>query len=390
MRVLLVLGTSAGGVGAHVKDLARSLTASGHHVVLAGPSEAARHFGFAEVAATVVPLEVSDRPHPGRDVRAARRLAGLAAGADVVHAHGLRAAALAVLATAHGGPPVVATLHNAAPSGPVTGAVYAALERVVARGSSLVLGVSADLVERIERLGARRTALAVVAAPTRRDALADRESVRVGLGVPAGTALAVVVARLAPQKGLHVLLDAHRDLAEGAGLDLLTVVAGDGPLRAELQTRIEREGLPVRLLGQRGDVPDLLAAADVVVSSAVWEGQPVGIQEALHAGAAVVATDVGGTAAVVGDAALLVPPADPVSLSRAIRDVVLHGSVRDDLRSKAVERADHLPTSEDALAAALTAYASVAPGEGSSGEPGVGHPPGPRRGNGDPPVGGVR
>ena len=100
----------------------------------------------------------------------------------------------------------------------------------------------------------------------------------------------------------------------------------------------------MRLLGHRSDVPDLLAAADVVVSSAVWEGQPVGIQEALHAGAAVVATDVGGTAAVVGDAALLVPPADPVSLSRAIRDVVLHGSVRDDLRSKAVERSGQLPT----------------------------------------------
>jgi glycosyltransferase involved in cell wall biosynthesis len=98
-----------------------------------------------------------------------------------------------------------------------------------------------------------------------------------------------------------------------------------------------------------------------VVSSAVWEGQPVGIQEALHAGAAVVATDVGGTGAVVGDAALLVPPNDPVSLSRAIRDVVVHGAVRDNLRSRAVERAGELPTESDALAAALEAYRSVLP-----------------------------
>ena len=173
-------------------------------------------------------------------------------------------------------------------------------------------------------------------------------------------ALAVVAARLAPQKGLDVLLDAHRELLSD-DLDLVTVVAGDGPLRSSLEARIADEGLPVRLLGHRSDVPDLLAAADVVVSSAVWEGQPVGIQEALHAGAAVVATDVGGTAAVVGDAALLVPPADPVSLSRAIRDVVQHGSVRDDLRSKAVERSGQPPTEQDALDAALTAYASVLP-----------------------------
>jgi glycosyltransferase involved in cell wall biosynthesis len=141
----------------------------------------------------------------------------------------------------------------------------------------------------------------------------------------------------------------------------VTVVAGDGPLREQLQARIDAEHLPVRLLGHRADVPDLLAAADVVVSSAVWEGQPVGLQEALHAGAAVVATDVGGTAAVVGDAALLVPGGDPVSLSRAIRDVVVHGAVRDNLRSKSVERAAHLPTEDDALEAALAAYRSVLP-----------------------------
>ena len=223
-----------------------------------------------------------------------------------------------------------------------------------------MLGVSTDLVDRMDQLGARRTGLAVVAAPPAREAHRDRFAVRAELGVPDGAALAVVTARLAPQKGLDMLLDAHRELL-GEDLDLVTVVAGDGPLRASLEARIAEEGLPVRLLGHRTDVPDLLAAADVVVSSAVWEGQPVGLQEALHAGAAVVATDVGGTAAVVGDAALLVPPGDPVSLSRAIRDVVRYGSVRDDLRSKAVERSGHLPTEQDALEAALAAYASVLP-----------------------------
>ena len=128
------------------------------------------------------------------------------------------------------------------------------------------------------------------------------------------------------------------------------------------QARIDAEHLPVRLLGHRDDVPDLLAAADVVVSSAVWEGQPVGIQEALHAGAAVVATDVGGHR---------VPSSatPPCSCRRPTRSrcrgrsatSCVHGAVRDDLRSKAVERAADLPTEEDALEAALTAYRSVLP-----------------------------
>ena len=357
MRILQVLGTSAGGVGSHVHGLVRGLAEAGHHVVVACPRQAEDHFRFGAVASSVEALDVSDRPHPAHDVRAVRDLSRLAAGADVVHAHGLRAAALGVLATGRRGAPVVATLHNAPPSGAITGAVYAALERVVARGSALVLGVSPDLVHRMDRLGARRTGLAVVAAPPRRTAVVDRYAVRAALGVGGRSSLAVVVARLAPQKGIELLLDAHRELVDD--VDLVTVVAGDGPLREALQARIDAERLPVRLLGHRTDVPELLAAADVVVSSARWEGQPVALQEALHAGAAVVATDVGGTAAVVGDAALLVPPADAISLSRAIRDVVRHGAVRDDLRSKAVERAEHLPTEEDALAAALTAYRSV-------------------------------
>jgi glycosyltransferase involved in cell wall biosynthesis len=361
MRVLVVLGTSAGGVGNHVQGLVRSLTRAGHHVVVACPPEVDGHFALHEVAAAVVPLQLSDRPHPARDARAVRDLGRLVVGADVVHAHGLRAAAVAVLAVGRTPVPVVATLHNAAPSGALTGAVYGALERVVALRAALVLGVSADLVDRMRRLGARRTALAVVAAPRPRAVTRDRYAVRSGLGMGGRTALAVVVARLAPQKGLDLLLDAHRELKAGAPLDLLTVVAGEGPLREPLQARIDSEHLPVRLLGHRDDVPDLLAAADVVVSSAVWEGQPVGIQEALHAGAAVVATDVGGTGAVVGDAALLVPPGDAVSLSRAIRDVVVHGAVRDNLRSRAVERASELPTEADALDAALAAYRSVLP-----------------------------
>ena len=360
MKVLVVLGTSAGGVGQHVKGLVGWLGAAGHHVVVAAPSEVIAAFGLADLA-TCVPLEVTDRPNPARDAKALRELSWVAPGADVVHAHGLRAAALAVLAVGRGGPPVVSTLHNAAPTGTVTGKVYAVLERLVARGSALVLGVSADLVERMRLLGARRTGLAVVPAPPAREALRERHEVRDALGVEPHTALGVVVARLAPQKGLDTLLDAHRGLRDDPEVDLLTVVAGDGPLHDELATRIHAEKLPVRLLGRRTDVPDLLAAADVVVSSAVWEGQPVGLQEALHAGSAIVATDVGGTAAVVGDAAILVPPAQPVSLSRAIREVVLHGAVRDDLRSKSVERAGQLPTEADALAAALGAYRSVLP-----------------------------
>ena len=357
MRILLVLGTSAGGVGRHVHGLVEGLTSRGHSVVVACPSPVEAQFRFADAGARHLRLDVTDRPHPLRDARAVSVLAGVIRRADVVHAHGLRAGALACLGAIGTGRPVAVTLHNAPPQGRRSAAVYAVLERIVARRAAAVLGVSADLVERQERLGARSAGLAVIPGPAASDGVADRDAVRSALGIADDELLAVVVARLAPQKGLGTLLDATALLGD---LALEVVVAGDGPERDTLQSRIEREGLPVRLLGHRADVPDLLAAADVVVSSAVWEGQPINLQEALHAGAVIVATDVGGTAAVLGDAAVLVPPGDARTLARAIRSLAEDPGERSRLGERARTRSAQLPTPRDAVDAVERLYAGHA------------------------------
>ena len=359
MRILLVLGTSAGGVGRHVHGLVSGLVDQGHSVVVACPREVEAHFGFAAAGARHVPLTVTDRPHPLRDLRALSTLGDLLRHADVAHAHGLRAGALAGLAAVGSQVPVVVTLHNAAPTGRLTGKLYAVLERVVARRATVVLGVSQDLVDRMDDLGARNGGLAVIPGPRPSEMAgdpSDPSEVRRDLAVPEGRALAVVVARLAPQKGLHLLLDA---LGRVRDLPLEVVVAGEGPQRGELQARIDAEVLPVRLLGQRADVPALCAAADLVVSSAVWEGQPINLQEALHAGAAIVATNVGGSAAVVGDAALLVPGGDAQALADGIRVLVTDPPERARRQQLSRERAEALPTEADAVAAALEIYERV-------------------------------
>ena len=155
-----------------------------------------------------------------------------------------------------------------------------------------------------------------------------------------------------------MLLDAAAALHR---LDLLTVVAGDGPLRAGLQRRIDDEGLPVRLLGRRDDVPDLLAAADVVVSTAPsGRGSPLGLQEALHAGAAVVATDAGRHGGRHrGRRRSWSPPVTPPPCPQPVRDVVPHGGIRDNLRSTAGSGPGTCPREPTPLEAALRAYASV-------------------------------
>lgn len=359
MRIALVMGTSAGGTGKHVRDLTSGLVGAGHDVVVLAPAGELDQFDLAGAGAATVVLGVTDRPHPLHDSRAIATLREVCGGADVVHAHGARVGALAALSLVGLPTPLVVTLHNASPGGGLTGRVHAVLERVVARAADLVLGVSADIVDTQLTLGARRAELAVIAAPPPSAVTQDRYAVRKDLGIDARTLLLVTVARLAPQKDLDLLIDAVAEMLQRHDIKVLAVVAGDGPDRERLQLRIDALRVPVRLLGHRTDVADLIAAADAVVSTARWEGQPVGLQEALHSGAAIVATDAGGTGAVVGDAAILVPVGDVASMARALADVLLHGAVRDDLRSRAIGRGGELPTSDDALEAALTAYRSV-------------------------------
>lgn len=372
MRILLVTGLVAGGVGRHVEQLTAGLRERGHRVVVAAPADVAGRF---DLGPGTVDLPVGDRPHPLRDARTVRTLARVAAGADVVHAHGLRAGALAALARGTAGPatrrsrrtPLVVTTHNAPPDAPTARAVYLVMEQVVARSADLVLGVSPDLVERARRAGAPHTGPAVVPASPPAGRPVDREQVRrqvrgeLGLGDP-GPALVVTAGRLAPQKGLETLVEAHRRIEGERPGSAVLAVAGEGPERSALEAQVAAAGLTGRvlLLGHRRDVPDLLAAADLVVSSARWEGQPVWLQEALQQGAPIVATDVGGTGVLLGECGLLVDPDAPDlpgRLAATMAPVLRDPALAQDLRSRAGARARQLPDARDAVEAVLAAYA---------------------------------
>jgi glycosyltransferase involved in cell wall biosynthesis len=209
--------------------------------------------------------------------------------------------------------------------------------------------VSGDLVAELRAHGARDAARALVPAPPTLPPTRTREQVRAELGVPQGAALLLTVARLAPQKGLDVLAEAVRALGE-AGKHVVAAVAGDGPLEPAVR------GGPLRLLGVRRDVADLLGAADVVVVPSRWEGQPLVVQEALRAGAAIVATDAGGTREVTGEAARLVPPGDPAALAAAIEALLDDPAALAALREASTERAGTLPTAADALAQVTALY----------------------------------
>lgn len=149
----------------------------------------------------------------------------------------------------------------------------------------------------------------------------SRATVRAVLGADASQPLVLTAARFTPQKGHAVLIDALPVvLARHPALRVW--LAGHGPLENDLRREVEKRGLGpvVHFLGQRGDVPDLLAAADLFVLPSRFEGLPLAALEAMAASRPVVATRVGGTdeAVLDGVTGRLVEPGDPEALGAAI------------------------------------------------------------------------
>lgn len=365
--VCYVLGTSEGGTGRHVAMLAAGTAAAGLGVSVFGPASTRALFRDL----VFEPVAIGDRPHPVSDTAVMRRLRRLlmAANADVVHAHGMRAGALAALALRPfagqrsgaaarwpgGRPPaLVVTAHNAPPAGCAAAIVYGLLERLVAGNADVVLCVSSDLSARMRRLGAEVVGRAIVPAPPGRSEGWPPEDLKGDRPIVLG------VGRLAPQKGFGTLIAAAARWRDRQPQPLV-VIAGAGPLGTELETQARDLGADVRLLGRRDDVPDLLAAADVLALPSLWEGQPLILQEAMRAGRPIVATDVGGVRDLTGDdAALLVEPGDPAALAAGVLSVLDDPGLAGRLSKAAALRAAALPTESDAIAASVDLYRKLA------------------------------
>ncbi len=357
-RLGLVLGTSAGGVGRHLRAEAASAIAQGAAVVVAGPDATERAFDFSAVGCDFRSVEIAAGPRPLADLRAGWSLRHAMQDREVVHAHGLRAGLLAGFATRRG-VPLVVTWHNAVLAKGALRRLYAVLERRTARRADVTLCVSGDLVARAQALGGRDVRLSPVGSsqPTRTSrSVVD---IRRELQAPEGTALVLAIGRLDPQKGFDVLVRAASLLRARTPPPVL-VVAGDGPSRVPLTVLIDELDAPVRLLGWRDDTGDLLAAADLVVMPSRWEGSPLAAHETLLAGRPLVATSVGGLPELLGDgAALLVASDDPGSLAGAIDDLLDHPDRRMSLALAGQRRGANWPDSAAAAHAATAVVASM-------------------------------
>jgi glycosyltransferase involved in cell wall biosynthesis len=261
------------------------------------------------------------------DPMALARLVRLVRGGrfDVVQTWIFAANVYGRLAARRAGVPVVVTAEMAVDLW--KGRSQLAIDRRLARWTDRVVGNSRAVVEFYRQAGIPEDGLECILsgiAPLGPEA-ADAAGVRAELGMPADAPLVVFAGRLAPQKGVADLI-AALDLLQHVLPEVRTLIAGDGPLRSELENLAHDFHLHgrVKFLGHREDVPRLLAAADMLVLPSLYEGLPNVVLEAMQLGKPVVATAAPGTTEVVvdGQTGILVPLHTPVELARAMRAVL--------------------------------------------------------------------
>lgn len=284
--------------------------------------------------------------------RAARR-------ADLVHAHGDVAAALA-LPLLRARPSVVTThgLHFLRRAMGVRLAVAQGAIRAVVGSTAQVLCTSHaerdELAELLrpalrERLTVVHNGIAAVEPVSEQ----ERAAIRAELGLQPADVAALFLGELEPRKAPLIAVEAaSRTAAEGAPLVLL--VAGDGPQTAAVRARASPA---IRALGFRDDPGRLLAAADVFVLPSEREGLSFAVLEAMAHGLAIVVADGPGNPEAVGEAGIVVAAGDVEALAAALRELTLDAALRARLGSAARDRARHAFGTRRMLDVVAAAYA---------------------------------
>ena len=358
---LITRAEPIGGAQIHVRDLAVAARNLGHQpTVITGGSGSFVDSLRAEGVPVTILRHLAVPIRPIQDLRALGeiRTALRSIVPDLLTTHSSKAGILGRLAGRALGIPVVFTAHGWAftPGIPsLHAAVYRRIERLAGPFSSRIITVSEF---------DRRLALEARIVP------ADR-LVTVHNGIP-DAALELraepgrtpvrmaMVARFEPQKDHPTLLHALAGLRQQSWeLDLI----GNGPLMPDMEALASRLGIAdrVHFVGQRMDVDDILAQAQISLLVTNWEGFPLSILESMRAGLPVVASAVGGIAEAVREAetGYLVPRGGVEQLRERIATLLGDAELRRTLGARGRARFEQHFTLDHAVSKTLAVYRDV-------------------------------
>lgn len=372
LRVLQVIEATEGGTRRHLNQLVTHLDPARFAVSVACSTRRDPAFmdDLNRMRARGIPVYVVPMRraiHPLNDALALIRLAGIMRREqfDIVHTHSAKAGFVGrVAAQWVGVPRILHTPHTFPFDMQVNALVrygYRHLEHLAARCCHGIVCVCPSQLPAAERLIGHGRATVVEngiePAPVTDNNARERQRRQLNLG-PSELAVGFI-GRFVRQKGPLDFVEATRRVAVQQPRAQFILV-GDGALRPQIEQTIHAAGLEnrCRLVGSQTDVPDYLAAFDLVVLPSRWEGLPYVLLESLRAGRAVVASRVGGMADVLRDGVngILVPPGDPVTLAAAISKVLENDALRAMMGTCARETITHRYRLEDMMTALMKLY----------------------------------
>lgn len=234
--------------------------------------------------------------------------------------------------------------------------------RAAGRRVDAIVAVSEAVRDSVARIikpaAAKVRVIGNAPSPRKYEATRTSEAVRRDLGLDSASSVVLFLGRLAEEKGWRYLIEAVPALLSRVPA-VVTLFAGEGPDREPLEALASRAGVAghIRLLGNRDDVADLLAAADVVCLPSVREGSSLALLEAMAAGRPVVASGIAANRAVVDHeiTGLLVPSSDPARLAGSLATILSDPERAGKMGLAARHRvlASHDPAHQSELYAAL-------------------------------------
>jgi glycosyltransferase involved in cell wall biosynthesis len=256
----------------------------------------------------------------------------------LVHAHLYASVAAAAIATRGMDVPLVVTEHSeAAWRGPRARFISRWAYRRAARVIAVSRGIRGRLIAQ-DRVSPECVAVIPNAVALRTDDVTEPLTAIIPAAWREGPLIGVV-ARLQPEKGVHIFLEAIPLVLSGVPTAHVLLI-GDGPLRGELEERVKQLGLAdrVHFLGFKANARSFIARLDLLVLPSLSEGTPLVILEAMAACVPVVASDVGGIPEQIrhGQEGLLVPAGDPTRLAEACLQIV-----QDPSRAREIGQAGH-------------------------------------------------
>lgn len=302
MKVLQVLGKSSGGIRQHVAALARELEDRNISSIIAGPTNVMNNLANQKVR-----FDLPRIRNPKTILNCIKTIRNESRSVDIVHAHGVTIALMAVLSQVfkRKKTPIVLTLHNVI--GPnksglsressiaIENFVFSKVDKVICPSQ-----FSIDKYELKEAWGEKfEVILPLVRSfspETRKTAHDKRSSTRAQYGIGSDEIVLCCIARLSPQKDLDVLINAFAMVVKSVPNARL-VLAGDGSPEyiSELKKLVAESSLNdfVSFVGYVNSPALLLAASDLFVLSSSSETVPFVILEALSVGLPVVMTNTG-------------------------------------------------------------------------------------------------